>query len=51
MYEPKLNVDALLQGYVGADPKQVGALRGYVAGEQLEQVAQQMNTQNPGSGN
>lgn len=28
-YQPKLNKDALLQGYVGADPKAVGMMRGY----------------------
>ena len=28
-YQPKLNRDALLQGYVGADPKAVGLVRGY----------------------
>ena len=28
-YQPKLNRDALLQGYVGADPKAVGLIRGY----------------------
>lgn len=49
MYEPKLNVDALLQGYVGADPKQVGALRGYLVGPNGQQQEQNPNTQ--GSGN
>lgn len=48
MYEPKLNVDALLQGYVGADPKQVGALRGYLVGP-AEQT-QGTNTYTNGSG-
>ena len=28
-YQPRLNPDALLQGYVGADPKAVGLVRGY----------------------
>ena len=28
-YQPKINKDALLQGYVGADPKAVGMMRGY----------------------
>ena len=28
-YQPKINPDALLQGYVGADPKAVGMVRGY----------------------
>lgn len=46
MYEPKLNVDALLQGYVGTDPKQVGALRGYLVGT----GNQSQNTQNPTNG-
>jgi hypothetical protein len=28
-YQPKINRDALLQGYVGADPRAVGMMRGY----------------------
>ena len=30
-YQPKLNPDALLQGYVGANPSAVGMMRGYTA--------------------
>ena len=28
-YQPKINKDALLQGYVSADPRAVGMMRGY----------------------
>lgn len=48
MYEPKLNVDALLQGYVGTDPKQVGALRGYLVGSGNQTQDTQNSTNGPG---
>ena len=28
-YQPKINPDALLQGYVGANPSAVGMMQGY----------------------
>lgn len=35
-YKPKVNLDMVLQGYVKADPKLAGAVRGYTAKKEDE---------------
>jgi hypothetical protein len=42
-YEPKLDPSAVVDGYLNADPKAKGEIAGYMYGEQIKKMMDNIN--------
>lgn len=41
-YEPKIDPNAVVDGYLGVDPKYKGEVSGYIYGEQVKKMAEEL---------